>query len=282
MKTTNVFKIDVAGLEARVYIAGAGMRLSAARNSANDPAVMKGLHSHFTYEIFFVTDGDLELVTDTETVNYERSTVIVPPRISHYSHPKGQGSYCLLFELGGKDVNKLSRVKAMLDNGVTVLDLHDDPVFYVKRACEKLEAALLKDAEHLIALIFSEVFSLLSAEDGDKGSESLGTKHISAIEKYINSNIGKKITLTEVADNVYLSARQVSRVVKREYGCTLGELVREKKLAAAEMLVKNTDLSISEIALQVNLGAENYFYTLYKRRYGVTPLKRRKSLRNKS
>ncbi|MBO5908203.1 MAG: hypothetical protein J6Q67_00230 [Clostridia bacterium] len=53
----NILKVEAAGLEIRVHIAGRGMRLSPPQVTSTDPALMKGLHSHFTYEIFFVTDG---------------------------------------------------------------------------------------------------------------------------------------------------------------------------------------------------------------------------------
>ncbi|MBO5908204.1 MAG: helix-turn-helix transcriptional regulator [Clostridia bacterium] len=202
--------------------------------------------------------------------------MIVPPRISHYSRPSGKGSYCLLFEIDGNGDSKVNSIKNALDNNISALALSEDTAFYVQRACQKLEASAINEAGHLIALIFSEVIASLSDFGATSENERIETKHISAIETYVNSNIGSRLTLTDVASNVFLSPRQVSRVVKKEYGCTLSELVKDKKLASAEMLIKNTDLSIGEIARQVNLGAENYFFTLFRARYGMPPLQYRR------
>ena len=80
-----------------------------------------------------------------------------------------------------------------------------------------------------------------------------------------------------MAEHVYLSTKQISRIIKKEYGCTLSQLVTDKKLAAAKKLLKDTDMKIGEIALAVNLGAENYFYLLFKKKYNQTPLQYRKS-----
>ena len=74
---------------------------------------------------------------------------------------------------------------------------------------------------------------------------------------------------------MYLSQKQVSRIVKKQYGCTFPELMNQKRMSVAVMLLKNTHLSVSEIAVRVGINNENYFYKLFKERCGVTPLKYR-------
>ena len=73
-----------------------------------------------------------------------------------------------------------------------------------------------------------------------------------------------------------MSTRQVSRIIAKEYGCTLSQLVNDKKLDSAKMMLKNTDMTVGEIASAVNIGGENYFYTIFKKRYGISPLRYRK------
>jgi len=68
----------------------------------------------------------------------------------------------------------------------------------------------------------------------------------------------------------------------REYGVTLSELVIQKKLHVARALLKNTDMKIKEVAARVNLGIENYFYTMFKKRYGISPLEYRKKCRDEN
>ena len=274
----SLFSIDVCGLKLRVFTAGSEPRLSAQKSSPTDPKVMRGLHSHFTYEIFFVTKGRLELVTAENTDSFERKAIIIPPRLGHYSYPSENGSYCLLFELCDSGSERATEVMRRLDTGVFDTALTDDMIFYIEKACEKLDkktTASEKEAELLISLLFCEVLStVLPVIDIESGSVR-EAKHISDIERYINSHIGERITVSDVARSVYLSTRQISRIVKGEYGCSFTELVTGKRLAAAEMLVKNSDISMAGIAAQVGFGAEGYFYTLFRGRYGMTPLQYR-------
>ena len=111
---------------------------------------------------------------------------------------------------------------------------------------------------------------------GDTKSESWC---IGAIESYINTHIKEKITLSDVANHVYMSNKQVSRIIMREYKMPLSELITQKKLQIAQALLKKTDKKVKEIATTVNMGMENYFYTIFKKHYGVSPMEYRKMCR---
>ena len=152
--------------------------------------------------------------------------------------------------------------------------------FYIQKIAEKSAegtAFAERSAELLTALVFHEIIHLLLPQAENQISLQSGGKHIGAIESYINANLQTKITLRDVAAHVFLSTRQVSRILAKEYGCSLATLLTEKRLATAEMLVKNTDMKIADIAAQTQIGSANYFYTLFKQKYGVTPLQYRKA-----
>lgn len=239
------------------------------------------VHSHFTYEVFFVTDGNLELIVGDQVRTYERKVLIIPPKVKHYSLPSDAGSYSLLFsfEQPGSKWQKI--LDQQLQQGVCCLPLTEDMSFFVKRMAYKSQFAdpIAKHEKGLFAaLLFYDIFSQLmpqstaAVQPEEKGS----AKHIYAIEAYINRSLRHRITLAEVAAHMALSTRQVSRIVQKEYGCTLSQLVTDKKLSAAELLVRTGDMPIDQIAAQSELGSPNYFYTLFKRRYGMSPLQYRK------
>ncbi|MBR3715868.1 MAG: helix-turn-helix transcriptional regulator [Clostridia bacterium] len=283
IKNKPTFSIDVFGIDLKVFRVGKNQNPRI--NSIKDQVAMRGVHSHFTYEIFFVTEGTLDIVTERSRTTCERKVVIIPPKIKHYTTPSIEGSFCLLFSFEGqasdalRDALELSCSK----EGVCELPLSDDVAFYIRKVSEKCEENTLaaeKDAELLASLIFHEIVRALLPDICADKTEKSDSKHIGLIEEFINSNLGGKIRLTDVAGHVFLSTRQVSRIILKEYGCTLSELVTEKRLARAEMLIKNTDMKIGEIAAQSNLGSENYFYLLFKKHYGMSPLKFRQENRN--
>ena len=96
-KNTQALDITVFGMSLKVFRIGQTPGIKYLDTAVRNPADIKSIHSHFTYEVFFVTEGELELVTERESRIYERKILIIPPKIRHYSVPSGAGSYCLLF-----------------------------------------------------------------------------------------------------------------------------------------------------------------------------------------
>lgn len=265
-----VCTVTAGDMRLKVLRTGKSVRLRPKAHTATDPQTVRGVHSHFTYEIFFVTDGKLELVTEGGVAAYERAAVIIPPRLKHYTLPKGDGCFCLLFvaEEGGD----------VLPDGICALPLSADACFYVSKMAEKAEREgdrAERECSLLTSLLFSELMSDLHAARGAGEARQTSSRHVNEIEQYVNANLYKRITLADVASAVFLSPRQISRIVAAEYGCSLSELVTAKKLDAAQMLLRNTDMSVSAIAAEVCVGAENYFFRLFKKRFGVSPLQYR-------
>ncbi|RYZ32209.1 MAG: AraC family transcriptional regulator, partial [Sphingobacteriales bacterium] len=61
-------------------------------------------------------------------------------------------------------------------------------------------------------------------------------------------------------------------------GKTAGELIRDRILLEAKRLLVNADISISEIAWQLNFADNSYFSKFFKKQAGTTPEAFRKSI----
>lgn len=275
----NPLNVEFFGMDLKVF------RFGKVQNIGSDgfPTGWDQIHSHFTYEIFFVTSQSLTLVTEDGARSYERKILIIPPRIRHYTLQHNGEHIALLFsmEKPKKMTNAQQQIEHRLQNGICQLPLSDEAAFYAHMLVEKsgkVDAISEKEQQLLISLLFHSVMAMLLAGSWEiEPAEKRAPKHIYEIESFINKNISGKITLKDVADHIFLSTKQVSRVIQKEYDCTLSELVTDKKLATAEMLIKHTDMRIEQIAQQVNLGSTNYFFTVFKKRYGLSPLQYRKN-----
>ena len=83
-----------------------------------------------------------------------------------------------------------------------------------------------------------------------------------------------------MARQLYLSQRQLARLLQREYGMGYQEKLISARMDYAAMLLRTTDQSVSRIAEQVGYKSEPAFYKSFFRQHGVTPLAYRKE--NKS
>lgn len=87
---------------------------------------------------------------------------------------------------------------------------------------------------------------------------------------YIDTHY-KNATLTDFASKKSMDIYTISRIIKKQTGKTFKYILESKKLNQACFLLKNTPLTIEEIAL--NIGYENlsFFYRLFQKTYGMTP-----------
>ena len=118
----------------------------------------------------------------------------------------------------------------------------------------------------------NELIHSILNKDRSKTVEARHTMLIEAVtaiigEKYENSSL----CLDEIAANLTLSSRQLSRVFKTGTGKTIPEYINEVRLSKAAELLTHTGLSVGEVASRVGIESETYFYSMFKRKYGTTP-----------
>ncbi|WP_312247948.1 helix-turn-helix domain-containing protein [Streptococcus parasuis] len=85
------------------------------------------------------------------------------------------------------------------------------------------------------------------------------------------------IGLSELAQRLNFNKNYLSNLIKTESGQTFTELVNQRKLMKAQLLLKTTQLPIQEIALSVGYTNKTYFYDKYKETFGHGPKEERKN-----
>ena len=102
----------------------------------------------------------------------------------------------------------------------------------------------------------------------DKKSYS---KTIEKALKYIDDNYKNHISLIDVSKHIFLSHEYFSRLFKEEVGENFSTYLTAYRINKANELIKNTDMKISQIAMEVGYSNPGYFSKNYKRYRGVSP-----------
>lgn len=95
----------------------------------------------------------------------------------------------------------------------------------------------------------------------------------------INNEILDFTTIPALAFQVGLNANKLQNGFKEIFHQTVNEYVQERRLDVAKGLIKNSDLSISEIVDRIGFSSKSYFSKLFRQRYGTTPSAYRKNRR---
>ena len=92
---------------------------------------------------------------------------------------------------------------------------------------------------------------------------------------YIQQNFTGKILLKEFGEQFHLSEKYISRYFKEHFHITISQYVTYLRLEHAKQLLQDTDIPVTEVAMQSGYQNVSYFIRSFKKTYGMSPLKYR-------
>ncbi len=94
---------------------------------------------------------------------------------------------------------------------------------------------------------------------------------ISAVLKYISAYYPHKLSTAELAREFFLSEHYFCHFFKAETGMSPMGYINRFRVEKASFYLKNSNDSITEIALKVGFDDSNYFSKIFKKYRGMTP-----------
>lgn len=102
---------------------------------------------------------------------------------------------------------------------------------------------------------------------------------VKRIVNYLNENYGQKISLDQIAHNMYLSPVYISKIFKEETGeSPINFLIKIRLEKAKDILEHSAGGSIKNIANEVGYDDVYHFSKLFKKYYGISPQNYRKQI----
>ena len=106
----------------------------------------------------------------------------------------------------------------------------------------------------------------------DEKSDFQSRKMMRKALEYIDENYAKEnLSLNEVADEVKVSANYFSAVFSQNMQKTFVEYVTAKRMEKAKKLLRNTEKSFGEIAMEVGYKDAHYFSFVFKKTQKCSP-----------
>lgn len=98
-------------------------------------------------------------------------------------------------------------------------------------------------------------------------------RHMLAV---IHGSLDRKLTIEYIADRCFCSPSQVSHLFKERSGMTVNRYITAQKMQKAEQLLQS-GVSISQTAQECGYEDTNYFISVFKRHFGLPPLRYQKA-----
>jgi len=127
----------------------------------------------------------------------------------------------------------------------------------------------------LVLLLRNYVNKILTPKEYNIKVRNLGK--LNCVLKYIEENYTEKITIDQLAEMICVSNYYFCHLFKQVTGKTLSEYINSVRVNAAEVLLKTSDMNITEVALAVGFNDINYFSRVFKKYKKYPPSRVRKA-----
>lgn len=117
----------------------------------------------------------------------------------------------------------------------------------------------------ILILLYRILNGRLSEKKGMTHSIPSTSQAVYRTLKYIDKNYLKLTSVKEIAQDLSYSEYYLSHVFKEKMNVTMKDYILQKKIMTATELLKNSNMSVSEIAEQLNFSSLNTFGDAFKR-----------------
>lgn len=144
-------------------------------------------------------------------------------------------------------------------------------IFMKEFLCEWFDPSSVSNdiLNSLFTLVISELMNIYKY-DIENSNNIIKKNSIIPLLSYIEKNY-KTCTLNSTASFFNMNANYLSNLLKKHTGYSFKTLVQQKKIRYSEQLLKNTQLTINEIANLAGYENVSFFYKKFQEQCGCLP-----------
>jgi two-component system, response regulator YesN len=102
---------------------------------------------------------------------------------------------------------------------------------------------------------------------------------VEIVKKYINENLAEhRLNREIIANYVYLNPDYLTRLFKKQTGLSISDYLQLQRIEYAEKLLKETNLTVSEVGMSVGYSSFSHFSAVFKKISQLNPVDYRKTL----
>ncbi|MCL6456549.1 MAG: AraC family transcriptional regulator [Gorillibacterium sp.] len=248
-------------------------------------------HFHNAWEIYFLLSGErCYFIKDRAYHVRKGDLILIPVHALHKTTSTRKGSHERILINFRKEAigNLLPQWEAEVTNifaEFPLLRLNQKEQGVVRTLMTKMLTELeIRQTGHeaYTKLLLSELLiTLLRLTEGRPTEiadypNSLHYK-VSEVAQYIGKHYAETLTLGQLSGLFHISPFYLSRIFTQVTGLSIISYINHVRVEEARKLLQETDLSVTEIALQVGYQSVTHFGRVFKTAMGASPQKYRKN-----
>ena len=240
------------------------------------------LHTHACAELFFITRGHGVFQVRQERFPVAINDLVVVNTSVPHTETSQNGSPLEYIVLGVEGLETLTDLGgcALLhllgaqEAVTTCLRQMAREIRERQPGCDEVCQKLLEII--LLRLLRREDFALGRAPEGPRGS-----RECDLVRRYIDNHFKENLTLDQLAGMVHVSKYYLSHAFRKEFQTSPISYLISRRIQESKFLLRETDLSLSQIAQILGFSSLSYFSQSFRRLEDTSPLEYRKQRRKR-
>ena len=134
---------------------------------------------------------------------------------------------------------------------------------------KELGAEAIRDTQMVkLLVLINRIYA--SGSTAPDRAEATRDPKIGAVLSYINENLGRELSVDELAEQAYLSRYHFMRLFKAQTGSTVHAYVRQKRLLYAARLIREGE-SAARAAAESGFSDYSAFHRAFRECFGISP-----------
>ncbi|GMQ64914.1 AraC family transcriptional regulator [Vallitalea maricola] len=248
-----------------------------------------------SYElVYFLDDSNCKMILDNKEYKIVGDTIVFRKPNQHNQSFMPYESILLCFSLETLKKENNDYNSEMNQQGITMdRNINNSFIDNIKTTYNKLDQGnyrrIFEDIykESLLNRQYSsyyfssklmEILYRLYHENNSSlytNDEQVTDEDLLVILSYIHSNLNNCFTVKIMSKELSISERSIYKLFKEQLETTPVQYINECKLNYSKKLLLNSNISVHKIAIMSGYDNSTYYITLFKKRYGITPLQYR-------
>ncbi|MDW3648987.1 MAG: AraC family transcriptional regulator [Bacteroidia bacterium] len=132
----------------------------------------------------------------------------------------------------------------------------------------KMQQELLAGENEPQSYLLSLLLELLSSQKEERNNKP---EWVPKLKDLLHDSWNEKLSLSEMARLLHLHPITISKNFRKYFHCTLGEYQRKLKINHSIPLIKNSEMSLTEIAMHCGFSDQSHFIRNFKHATGFLP-----------
>ncbi len=241
------------------------------------------MHWHDYIELEFILSGEAEHIynSDIYSLKAHDAYIVTHHDLHAFRAISDVELINICFDINLID-KELSNSLLYPSNQKLCCNLRNSQAEYLSVCCGHLietekaaDKYFLQMSKHIISQIVLEIIQSCTANE-----PRTPTLSQMAIE-YIHSNFKGELSLALLADRLLVTPNYLGRIFLRDTGLSFNTYLNQIRLRYACNMLIFSKIPIKEIATMSGYSSMEYFFYIFKKQYGMTPLEFRKSNNHK-